>query len=494
MLKRVVLAAVVAILPTVALAQPIPRFEILSWIDGQWTVIDSHGAFVRTLPIAPAEPPAGLSLSYDGTKLLFIIRNWQTWEHDLTTGQSRLVSQADWNSGSNWLPGSTSEFTFNDASGRVLKFNTLTGDQSLWQANDTIDGRVYTRVMFDGTAQRSIFNIHYGGAGGMGVYLGDVCFADASHALCNVRPLAWPGNGSTSWADVAANGVLNGDGSRAVYVERHSTNGAVYLHDIPTDTRVALLNWSASPEAGGSVFGLFENRYAVVSAQSITQPNDSAFYVCDIEDQSCNEILIRPYSLGQVVVARSFGDTTPPVINGPGDVTIEATGSGGAVVEYEVAAVDDIDGAVEVDCVPASGETFGIQTTPVVCSATDRAGNTADLTFNVTVVDTTPPSIVSIAPSHEALWPPNHKMVDVSLVVSVSDVVVDAPECHISTVEATAPLDGNDWIVTGALTASLRATRPGTGDTAYTLTVSCSDGTNPSTATVTVAVPHDQRQ
>ena len=496
MFKRIILAAVLALVPALSLAQPIPRFEILSWIDDQWTVIDSSGAFVRTLPI-PGDRPGMLSLSQDETKLLYLISNWQTWEYDFTTGLSRFISQTDWNAGSHWLPGSASEFTFNDSSGRLLKFNTLTGTPSLWQANDTIGGRVYTRTMFSGNAQRAIFNVHYGGAGGMGVYLGDVCQDDVSHALCNVRPLAWPGNGSTSWADVAANGVLNADGSKAVYVERHSTAGAVYLHDIATDTRVAMLNWNASPEASGAVFGLFENRYAVVSAQSVTNSNDAAFYVCDLEALGCHQILTRPgpYSLSHVAIARSFGgDTTPPEITGPDDITVEATGRDGAIVNFVVTAIDDVDGHVVVSCYPPSGSLFAVGRTTVSCTASDSAGNQAHYSFAVDVVDTTAPVISMITPSTESLWPPNHMMVDVNVSASVTDLVAGEPECLIVGVEPTAPLTSEDWSITGPLSVALRAKRPGDRAMAYVMTVSCSDGTNTSTATVTVTVPHDQGQ
>ena len=87
-------------------------------------------------------------------------------------------------------------------------------------------------------------------------------------------------------------------------------------------------------------------------------------------------------------------DTTPPAISGtPTNITgVEATGPSGAIVSYTApTATDLVDGAVPVNCVPASGSTFPVGTTPVTCSATDAAGNTATTSFTVTVVDTTPP-------------------------------------------------------------------------------------------------------
>lgn len=52
---------------------------------------------------------------------------------------------------------------------------------------------------------------------------------------------------------------------------------------------------------------------------------------------------------------------------------------------YSASAVDDVDGPVPVSCSPASGATFPIGTTTVVCTARDAAGNAAAGSFRVTV-------------------------------------------------------------------------------------------------------------
>jgi hypothetical protein len=62
------------------------------------------------------------------------------------------------------------------------------------------------------------------------------------------------------------------------------------------------------------------------------------------------------------------------------------------VVNYSTSATDLVDGSVNVTCTPASGDTFGIKTTTVNCSATDKAGNTASGSFTVTVEDTIAPN------------------------------------------------------------------------------------------------------
>jgi hypothetical protein len=87
-------------------------------------------------------------------------------------------------------------------------------------------------------------------------------------------------------------------------------------------------------------------------------------------------------------------DTTPPALELPSNRTVEATGPSGAAVSFSASASDLVDGPVSVNCSPASGSTFALDTTTTVdCSASDARGNTASGSFSVTVVDTTPPTL-----------------------------------------------------------------------------------------------------
>lgn len=79
-------------------------------------------------------------------------------------------------------------------------------------------------------------------------------------------------------------------------------------------------------------------------------------------------------------------DTTPPVIAGAEDVTVTSADGAAVPVAFSVTATDDIDGSVPVTCTPASGSPFSLGTTEVTCEASDTAGNTAEATFEVTVV------------------------------------------------------------------------------------------------------------
>ncbi len=119
----------------------------------------------------------------------------------------------------------------------------------------------------------------------------------------------------------------------------------------------------------------------------------------------------------------------------------------------------------------------------------------------VTVVDTTAPNMMNITATPDVLWPPNGKMVPVTVDVANADICDTAPTCRITSVTSNEPEEragrGNrspDWRIAGGL--ELRAERSGAGDgRIYTITVECADASgNSAQGTVEVGVPHDQKQ
>src|SRR6185369_15877131 len=100
----------------------------------------------------------------------------------------------------------------------------------------------------------------------------------------------------------------------------------------------------------------------------------------------------------------------------------------------------------------------------------------------------------SVDSSPGSLWPPNHKMVPVSLALSAPDTC--HVSCNITQISGTDGASAADWQITGAMTANLRSDRSGkdkNGRT-YTLQLACTDPATNLTATKSVAVnvPHDQ--
>jgi HYR domain len=86
----------------------------------------------------------------------------------------------------------------------------------------------------------------------------------------------------------------------------------------------------------------------------------------------------------------------PPSVVVPPDQVVEANGPSGSTVTYTPppTASDTVDGPLAVTCVPASGSLFPLGTTPVICtSAADSFGASTEASFNVSVVDRTPPTL-----------------------------------------------------------------------------------------------------
>jgi hypothetical protein len=177
-------------------------------------------------------------------------------------------------------------------------------------------------------------------------------------------------------------------------------------------------------------------------------------------------------------------DTTPPVIAPHADVTAEATGPAGASVTYSAPSTTDaVDGTRTATCKPASGSTFALGTTTVTCYATDAAGNAAvPTTFKVIVNDTTPPVITGVYASPDTIWPPNGKMVPVSVMVTATDVVDPSPSCSLTSISGGST---GSSAITGKLSANVRSDN----GAAYLLTVTCRDFSgNSSTASTTAVV------
>jgi hypothetical protein len=84
-------------------------------------------------------------------------------------------------------------------------------------------------------------------------------------------------------------------------------------------------------------------------------------------------------------------DTTGPTVTAPADVTAEASGVL-SIVDIGIASTDDVFAVASlVNDAPAAG--FPVGTTVVTWTATDDNGNESTDTQNVTVVDTTPPTL-----------------------------------------------------------------------------------------------------
>ncbi|WP_331527623.1 HYR domain-containing protein [Nocardioides sp.] len=170
-------------------------------------------------------------------------------------------------------------------------------------------------------------------------------------------------------------------------------------------------------------------------------------------------------------------DKTAPVVTVPQNIVAEATGPNGADVDYgSVTATDDVDGTLPTSCDVSSGK-FALGTTKVTCSATDKAGNSSDNSFTVTVQDTTAPEVT--VPSTVLKEATSADGASASFAVSATDLVDGSitPDCT-ATSGSTFALGETEVVCT----AKDKAGNEGTGS----FTVKVVDTTPPA-----VTVPAD---
>jgi hypothetical protein len=207
----------------------------------------------------------------------------------------------------------------------------------------------------------------------------------------------------------------------------------------------------------------------------------------------------------------SVVDASPPSISCPAPISVECSAPGGTPASDPqlvpffggVSALDNCDPVLSI--VNDAPALFPLGATPVTFTATDDSNNSASCASTVTVVDTTPPTI-SLSLSPTLLWPPNHKLWDITATVTVSDVCDPAASFVLTSIVSDEPDNGNgDGNTNGDIqdaafgTADtqfrLRAERQGGGDgRVYTVKYTATDGSgNTAQAVGYVFVPHDRR-
>lgn len=194
-------------------------------------------------------------------------------------------------------------------------------------------------------------------------------------------------------------------------------------------------------------------------------------------------------------------DVTAPLLAGPAEpVVFEWENAPLALTAalLGVSATDDVDAAPSVSVAPDS---VGLGEHTVTATATDAAGNASTLAVLVRVADTVAPQILALSATPNVLDARWGRMADVAVTALVADAGDAAPRTKVVGVEVIDAADtwwsksGPDWTITGDLTLQLRAERSGKGGgRVYLITVESRDASgNVSTATVEVAVPHDQK-
>lgn len=196
-------------------------------------------------------------------------------------------------------------------------------------------------------------------------------------------------------------------------------------------------------------------------------------YEVQIRDPNTNSLLSSVYSYSINPIVGTFDDT------GWQNHSVDVSEFAGSTVRlYFVAHVAHVmlgPGQLEIDAVSLSVETSQNE----------------------------PPNISQAYASRECLWPPNHKMVDISImgVTDPDDDPITITITGITSDEATASEKGAggakhapDADGVGTDTASVRAERSGSGDgRVYVISFTASDGEGGvAEGSVEVSVPHDK--
>jgi hypothetical protein len=192
----------------------------------------------------------------------------------------------------------------------------------------------------------------------------------------------------------------------------------------------------------------------------------SASDIVDVSDSvTCTPTSGSTFALGQTVVScastdrtgntatSSFSvtitDTTTPQLLLPTTTTYPATSANGALVSFTARASDIVDVTTPVTCTPASGSTFHIGTTTVVCTSSDVHGNTASGQFNIVVTVQTPPLIV--VPGTQTLQATGRNGAQLNFTASDTDIV-----------DGTSPLicvpQSGSWFAIGVTTVTCSST------------------------------------
>ena len=192
-------------------------------------------------------------------------------------------------------------------------------------------------------------------------------------------------------------------------------------------------------------------------------------------------------------------DTTPPAITlkGSNPLTIQCHGS---FVDPGATATDSVGGNLTGSIVAVSNVNANLPGSYTVkYTVSDASGNKATATRVVNVVDTTPPALSKPKASPNLIWPPNGRLVLVTVRYDAADNCSSAT-CSLG-VTSDEPVSGSgnghtspDWEIVDAHHVRLRAERSGHGDgRTYTITVTCRDASgNAVSRSATVVVPRNR--
>ena len=177
-------------------------------------------------------------------------------------------------------------------------------------------------------------------------------------------------------------------------------------------------------------------------------------------------------------------DTTPPTLSLPVQLSAQATGPSGAIVNYTANATDLVDGPVTPVCSPPSGSMFAFGTDTVTCTATDAHGNKATGTFDIMIINKIPPTLSITSPTTNTIvkTPTVQVSGNSTDIVAVSSVSWKVDSGPVSTISGMTPAPSVNWtFTTGTLALGQHTIEVNATDSAGLVTIS--------TVAITYAAP-----
>ena len=308
------------------------------------------------------------------------------------------------------------------------------------------------------------------------------------------------------------NAAVREDGNKKLYLDRNITITPAVQPTSAVDIRLYIkgseflalknaLNSNGDSSGISSIndIRIYKNGDACSSAVSSALTNSLATTAEAWQDNYVLSASIPSFS--SFYFANKSLECPGPVIQCNADTVVNATERHcSAVVKYMAPVITDNCETVTLKQTAGlhSGAFFPVGATINTFVATSSSGNKDSCSFTVTVKDNKPPFITPVFAYPTLLWPPDHKLKNVTVNYFSWDNCEPA-SCSLS-VSSNEPVLGTgfgdkapDWVIPDKHHVKLRAERSASGDgRVYTITVTCTDASgNASTQKTRVFVPHN---